>query len=701
MRMIPTRAALVAMVLPGMASAQMMGAPPPSSSGPSSAPSAAPPVRARPSSPLSAQAPAPVRYDVRSGFTLAFVDADVRRVIDAVLGSMLKADYTVDPKVEGNITLRTARPVTADSLVPLLERALQSVDAAIVFTGSGYRIVPRASARSLAPPDVGGGEGKASVGFSTEVVTLKYASAKEMGRLLEQFLGKDVVAGTEADYNQVLISGSAEERRAARALIARFDVDQMSGMIYSLIKLDNVDPESLLGELQRIFKPPYDILGTRVRVVPLPRMRSVLVVASSRSDIDRIEPWIHRLDSGGSGKRKLYSYAVQNGRARDVALALQLVLGTSVSSMPSSGQNASALGFSGSTTGTSTASGSTMAGSTGGTGKEPSDAIAAQTPLPGSSIPTLTPGGGGDAPRIVASDDTNSLLIYANGEEYDLIRSALDKIDLPVPQILIEATLAEVTLNNDFSAGVDWSTLSGNSSFRLNNSASSVPTAVFPGFSYGYLGASTQVVLNTLSSKTRVRVLSAPKLMVLNNQTATLQVGDQVPIVTQQSQSVAAAGAPLVNNIELHDTGVILKVTPRVNDSGTVQLDIAQEVSDVTPTTTSGINSPTIQQRRLATTVATRSGQMVALGGLIRNSVTRQRSGIPLLSEIPVVGAAFGKQVNRGDRTELIILLTPTVIRSPQDLGKVVDELIDRMDSTRPLIDAARARQVNAPPTPR
>ena len=207
-----------------------------------------------------------------------------------------------------------------------------------------------------------------------------------------------------------------------------------------------------------------------------------------------------------------------------------------------------------------------------------------------------------------------------------------------------------------------------------------------------------QAVLNTLQSKTKVRVLSAPKLMVLNNQTATLQVGDQVPIVTQQSQSVTAAGAPIVNSIELHDTGVILKVTPRVNESGAVQLDIAQEVSDVTPTTTSGINSPTIQQRRLATTVSTRSGQLVALGGLIRNTASRQKSGIPLLSQIPILGAAFGNQTTREDQTELIILLTPTVIRSPQELDGSVDELLDRMGSVRPMVDAAQQKPVHVPP---
>ncbi len=264
-------------------------------------------------------------------------------------------------------------------------------------------------------------------------------------------------------------------------------------------------------------------------------------------------------------------------------------------------------------------------------------------------------------------------------------------------QVLIEATLAEVTLSNDLRYGVNFRAISGNAAISNSGSGSDAPAAIFPGFTLSVLGSSAQAVLNSLQSRTDVRVLSAPKLMVLNNQTATLQVGDQVPIVTQQSQSVAAPGAPIVNSIELRDTGVILKVTPRVNDSGTIILDIAQEVSDVSQTTTSGINSPTIQQRRIASTVATRSGQMIALGGLIRDRAARTRSGIPLLSQIPVVGGLFGSQGSGGSRTELIILLTPTVIRAPGELDSAVNELVGGLERARPLMDRAIRRQVGGP----
>lgn len=616
----------------------------------------------------------------RDGFSLAFVDADVRRVVDAVLGEMLEADHSIDPAVTGNVTLRTRQPVPREELLPLLESALRSVDAVVYREGAAYRVVQREQARARAPvAPAGENEQAAGPGFASEIVPLENGSAEEVARLVEQFLGEDVVVGTDTARNQLLIAGTAEERQAARALIQRFDVDSLAGMQFELIRLENVDAGTIADELERIFQPPFDVIGTRVRLVPLPRLRALLVIGLNRADIERIQPWVQRLDSGVSGRRRLHSYAVQNGRARDIARSLQLVLGTApVAEGPEPRQPAqrnARPAFDGRSV-------------TGSEDNERPAPVAASEPEP----PQETDRNG---PRIVPNEENNSLLIYANGEEYEFIREALERLDQPVAQVLIEATLAEVTLTDDFRFGVNFA--GANSDLSLINTGASNGSAapIFPGFSFSIIGSTAEAVLNTLQSRTQVRVLSAPKLMVLNNQPATLQVGDQVPIVTQQAQSVAAPGAPIVNTVELRDTGVILNVTPRVNDSGTIILDISQEVSDVTETTTSGINSPTIQQRRITSTVATRSGQLVALGGLIRESTTRRRSGVPGLSQIPIIGGLFGSQGTSGGRTELIILLTPTVIRAPQDAAGVARAVIEGLDRTRPLVDRALEGQAS------
>jgi len=165
--------------------------------------------------------------------------------------------------------------------------------------------------------------------------------------------------------------------------------------------------------------------------------------------------------------------------------------------------------------------------------------------------------------------------------------------------------------------------------------------------------------------------------MVLNNREASLQIGDQVPIAVQSSVGVTDPNAPIVNSVQFRDTGVILKITPRVNKSGLVLLEIAQEVSDVVPTTTSGIDSPTIQQRKLSSTIAVRSGDTIALGGLIRDNRSRTRSGVPYLARVPGIGALFRSTDKNHRRTELIVMITPRVIRDDEESAKVMQDLRD------------------------
>ena len=191
--------------------------------------------------------------------------------------------------------------------------------------------------------------------------------------------------------------------------------------------------------------------------------------------------------------------------------------------------------------------------------------------------------------------------------------------------------------------------------------------------------------MNALTQITDVKVISSPQLMVLNNETARLQVGDQVPIATQEVQSIVDSDAPIVNSIEYRDTGVILSVSPRVNSGGLVVLDIVQEVSDVVSTTTSELNSPTIQQRRIKSTVAVQSGESVALGGSIRDGNNKGVTGIPVVSEIPLLGNLFKTTTNTQRRTELLVLLTPRVATSRQDAREITEELRSRVRALAPL----------------
>jgi general secretion pathway protein D len=195
----------------------------------------------------------------------------------------------------------------------------------------------------------------------------------------------------------------------------------------------------------------------------------------------------------------------------------------------------------------------------------------------------------------------------------------------------------------------------------------------------------TQIVLNALTAITQVKVISSPELLVLDNGTAHLEVGDQVPIATQSAVSVISPGAPVVNSVDYRDTGVILNITPRVSSSGLVLLDIDQEVSNAVKTTSSDIESPTIQQRRIESSVAVNTGETIALGGLIQDHQTNTVTGIPVLSNIPILGNLFKTTDNEHDRTELLVLLSPKVIKNTSDARLATNELRQRLKGLQAL----------------
>jgi general secretion pathway protein D len=288
--------------------------------------------------------------------------------------------------------------------------------------------------------------------------------------------------------------------------------------------------------------------------------------------------------------------------------------------------------------------------------------------------------------RITAVEITNSLLILATPREHEIVDAALKKLDVLPLQVLIEAAIAEVTLTNQLKYGIQYFLKTGNHAVGFSNSSTLAVTSQLPGFNYLFsAGANIQAILSLLDSVTDVRVVSSPEIMVLNNQTASLQVGDQVPIASQSAVSVLTPGAPVVNTIQYRDTGVVLKVTPRVNEGGLVLMDISQEVSDVAKTTTSGIDSPTIQQRKINSSVAIRTGETIALGGLIKDSTDRSRNGIPLLQDIPLIGPLFSTTSDDKTRTELIVLITPRVIRDPESARGATEELRRKVPLTLPL----------------
>jgi general secretion pathway protein D len=462
-------------------------------------------------------------------------------------------------------------------------------------------------------------------------------------------------------------------------------------------------------------------------------LNGILAISSQPKYLTQLKKWLGILDrASGENERKLFVYHVQNGRASDLATVLVGAFGgtpneqtqsttpnltatgqaTSVNnSRPAFGSQTnpttptgtgvqpgmgmgtgfgsqSGSGFqsgtglqSGSSFGNSSLANGSQLGQNNASGQQQSTIVSQTLMLPGQVTPI----------SITSDDGNNSIVFYSTPRQYGLIQDALRQLDVLPLQVLIEAAITEVTLNDKLQYGVQWRFSGSGGTSALSQGTTNGLVQVFPGFSYFFATANGNIAaaLNELSDITHIKVLSAPKVMVLNNHTASLQVGDEVPVLQAQVTSTLTSDASVTNEVNYVDTGVILNVTPRVNDSGLVLLDLQQQVSDVSSTTSSSINSPTIQQRMIQSSVAVNDGQTIALGGLIKDNSNQEKAGIPWLNEVPGLGFLFGSTTGEHDRTELLILLTPRVIRNAEDVKTITQELREKIHSAAPLPSAA------------
>lgn len=640
----------------------------------------------------------------RDGITLNLVDAPVTEAAKAVLGDLLNANYIVDPRVKGSVTVQTARPVKREAIVDILDTALSGQGMRIVGDGDMYRIVPAAEAPASGARVRVAGEGRVGPGVSVHVVPLRYVSAPDMEQVLKPLAQQNAILRVDAARNVLMLSGTQGEIASLLEVIDLFDVDSLRGMSFALFPVDSADPAAVAQELDAVFGNDTVNPGRGVvRFVPNRRLRAVLAISARPDYLRRSADVFDRLQAESrSNERELFSYKVRNRPAGELAQLLQRVYGAA----PANGR----LGTAGPES-AAVATADIRSGS--GEGRMPDDRPVAPGPGPGNGmlvdprspsapgtailagpadaatrVASTLPAAGDErvAPRgavgVVPDEQNRMLLITASRAEFKRILSILDRIDIMPDQVLIEATIAEVALNDQLRLGLRWFFEKGQNQFAFTDALVGTVAPTFPGFSYFFNSVNVQVVLSALSAVTDVNIVSSPTLTVLDGKRALLQVGDEVPIVTQQAVSVSTVGAPVVNSVQYRNTGVILGIVPRINEKGRVVLEIEQEVSEVGATTSSRIDSPTIQQRRLRTTVVVNDGASLALGGLMQDRSSLVRDQLPIAGEIPVFGNLFKSKTDNIRRTELLIIMTPRVVRDAHQVRAVTDEFRDRMNFT-------------------
>lgn len=655
-----------------------------------------------------------------SGYDLNFENAPVASVAKVILGDVLNVGYTIDPRVQGTVTLASVRPVPKADALYVLENALRMSGVALVRDRSGYRLLP-------APEAGPGGVDRsvnAAAGQGITVVPLRYVSSQNIFKLLDAFGVKASTMRVDNARNTLIVSGSGSDRATAVDTILSFDADWMRGQSVGIFPVRNSSPEPVITEIEKIMDSGEGGMSQNViKFQPIARMNSILVVSQKPEYLKRAQTWIARLDRSDTEGVNLKAYPLRYGNSKLIVALLNDMLLNQGSASSSTLDNATSQISPGAGMSTTTSSNPVASLSA-----LPTAAAGAATPVTapaGSSLSarpapaaSATPAqdnalGGplaGAKPglnsilqnvRITADVTNNAVLVYANQEAQRIVEQTIRQIDRPQRQIAIEATIAEVTLNDQLNYGVQFflasqkgsisNTISGISnsatvgsnteatSNAVNAAAGALLGRALPGFNF-LIGAenSPRVVLDALHGITNVKVLSNPSLVVLDNQAATLQVGDQVPFSTGTA-TVLTANNTVVNTIDYKNTGIILRVLPRANANGNVVLDIEQEISSVAAGSANSL-TPTISQRRVKSSIAVTSGQTVLLAGLISETENRQRQGLPILDSIPGVGDAFSHQTNARSRTELILFIRPTVIKDGVDAHVIAEEMRSKMN---------------------
>lgn len=624
----------------------------------------------------------PPPSDDTGEYTLNFENTDLQEVVKAVLGDLLKENYFIDPKVAGTATIQTTRPLKRHELLPTLENLLRLNGASLLRADGMYKILPSPQAARGSPPSSVSRLAGAR-GYTIRVVPLRYISARELHKLIEPFLPQDAPQIVDEQRNLLILTGSEQEIQAAVELVELFDVDWLSGMSMALFKLQHADVKSLHGELEKIFGDKDSPLTGVVRMVPVERLNALLVVSSRPGYLDQARNWVERLDQiGESVSPRLYVYRVRNGKAADLAAVLGGIFGAEA--QPSA-PGAPPPEFAPGETQTTLESEAEEAGTSGGLSKTRRSKAKGQERGGVSVVATETL-------RIIADETNNALVIMAKPQDYKMIEAALKRLDVIPLQVLIEASVVEVTLTDNLRYGIEWffnnkvnDERRGQATLNLFG-GTGLGALGAPNFSYALLDSNNGVraVLNALAAESKLKVLSSPSLMVLDNQTANIRVVDEVPVTTQQQQPVGitAADINVLASVEFKDVGVILEVTPRVNLGGRITLDLSQEVSEVNTAVDADANpggNPAFIRRSIESTVTVQSGETLALGGLISENKTRSNSGIPFLKDIPVLGALFSQTTDNADRTELIVLLTPRAVRDQAEARAVTEEFRHRL----------------------
>jgi len=598
-------------------------------------------------------------------YSLNFDEADLGEVAKVILSDILGQNYVLSPKVAGKVTLQTTDPLSKEELIPTLEMLLRMNNAVLVKDASIYHIEPASEAlysSSFAAPNTGGRSG-----FQVRVIPVRNVAVQDIVDVIKPLVQEKTILNVDSTRNILIASGTPNELGRVMDMVSVFDVDVLKGQSFGLFPLAHVEPETIIKELEEIFrKEGKEGESNFFRFIPVERLNAVMAITHQAGYLKDIENWIFRLDrantaSGGG----VNVYRVQNVDAEELAATLNEIFTGAAKKEKSAkvapGEKAAEL-----------------------TNKAPEKQNVPKTSTPTGEAEVANVG----EVRIISDVANNSVIVVATPQEYEVILPVIKQLDLLPLQVLIDATIVSVKLTDSLKYGIQWFLDHGGSSISSGNDAAtlgSIAAASAAAFTSGgltaiYNSGVVNALLSAQANKGNVNIISSPSLMVLNNQEAKINVGDQVPIQTGTLGSVVGSGGTtgattaIQSSIQYKDTGVTLEVTPRVNANGMVIMEIKQTVSSAVKTETGVNTSPTIQKKEIESSVAVQDSETIVLGGLIDNNNSNAIGGIPWLNELPWIGPLFGNTDRENIKNELVVLITPRVVKSKQDSRLISDE---------------------------
>ncbi len=636
-----------------------------------------------------------------------FENNPIQAVVKAILGDLLQQNYTIAPNVGGNVSFSTSKPIRADQAMSVLEMLLSWTGNTLIYKDGRYTVLqikdalPGNLAPRIAPPNM-------ARGYEVRVFPLRYVSPSEMAKVLKPYAKPEAIVNADTARSMLVLAGTASELENYAQTIDTFDVDWLKGMSIGVFTLQRADVATLLPELEKIFGAAGESpLAGMFRFLPIERSNAVIAMTPQPEYLKQAEDWLRRLDrAGDESATQLFVYDVKNIKSLDLADYLNDIFlgGSGGGSRRSSTSGAVAPGLTPVTIGGGMGRGGSRLSS------RRSTQTAAATPAqPGAAATPAASGGVAGREdtllRITAVEESNQLLVMATPLEWDAMQSAIRKLDIAPLQVHIETKILEVGLNGDLQYGVQWwfAGMRGRGPYEgveydvLNRSDRQRSGFGAPGPGEGgnifwsYLNSKFQVALSALETTGQAKVLSAPSLMVMNNQEAQINVGTQIPV--QQTSFIGlpvtgtgVGGQPTntgYGTIQYLDTGVILNVKPRVNPGGLVYLEVSQEVSSQGAISANG--NPAINSRTIDTQIAVQSGDTILLGGLISEDDATTEGGVPGLSRVPVIGKLFGNTIKKKNRTELIVLITPQVMTNSEEAREITEGYKRQFQSLEPL----------------